>query len=354
MLAAVAIALLFTPPDTSCARDLDGAVAIVSHDYAGFASLSVPQKASLSALVDTLRVAAHTASVPHECTAVIQRYIDFFRDGHLSLSGPRAPAAAASVPKPAIARHTALTFLDDSTAFLALPDFGSARPIDSVLAAHQARLARTPNLVIDVRGNGGGSDNAFAGVMRFLYTDSIFRNGVEALASPANVAALRARFAGVAAGPRRRSADSVLTLMDRHPGEFVLMSPATYYKYDSIRAMPVRVVIISARACASSCEQFLLDAKQSRKVTVVGSQNTYGMLDYSNVRAATLPSGERRIGLPMMRIIRDRPLNNVGVAPDVVIPPRDTADAVAFAREYLRVHRQEAARDSVRRPPNDR
>jgi hypothetical protein len=95
-------------------------------------------------------------------------------------------------------------------------------------------------------------------------------------------------------------------------------------------------------------------AKQSRKVTVLAGQNTYGMLDFSNVRTASLPSGERTIGLPMMRIIRDRSLNNVGVAPDVVVPPSDTGDALAFARRYLRTHPRDAIQGSIRRPPDER
>lgn len=37
-------------------------------------------------------------------------------------------------------------------------------------------------------------------------------------------------------------------------------------------------------------------------------------------------------------VVRGQPLNNVGVAPDVRIPPSDTADALGFARRYLRDH----------------
>jgi hypothetical protein len=344
-------ALVSVASDTGCVHDLDSAMSIIGHDYAGFASLSSAQNASLAVLLDTLRVNAGRVGRPDECTELLQRYIAFFRDGHLSLSGPRRPAATNSPKSADVGRRTTLTFLDDSTALLTLPDFGSAKPIDSVLAAHPGRLATTPHLIIDIRGNGGGSDNSFASVMRLIYTDSVFRNGVEALASPGNIGALRARFASAPDGPRRRAADSVLTLMERHQGEFVLMSAATYYKYDAVIAMARDVVIISGRFCASSCEQFLLDAKQSRKVTVLVGQNTYGMLDFSNVRTAPLPSGERTIGLLMMRVIRDRSLNNIGVAPDVVIPLSDTADALGFARRYLRTHPRDASQGSVRRSP---
>jgi hypothetical protein len=48
-------------------------------------------------------------------------------------------------------------------------------------------------------------------------------------------------------------------------------------------------------------------------------------------------------------LTRDRSLNNVGVAPDVVIPPSDTADALAFARRYLRTHPRDASQGAFTR-----
>jgi hypothetical protein len=49
-----------------------------------------------------------------------------------------------------------------------------------------------------------------------------------------------------------------------------------------------------------SCEQFLLMAQQSRKVTIYG-EPTAGILDFGNVRSATMPGGTLRLFYPTTR-----------------------------------------------------
>jgi hypothetical protein len=89
-------------------------------------------------------------------------------------------------------------------------------------------------------------------------------------------------------------------------------------------------------AAACACEQLVLDARQSRKVLVLGTTNTGGMLDYGNARAVSLPSGERRLYVPFTRSHRlpAMPLDLTGLAPTVRIPP-DVRDAVDYARKLL-------------------
>jgi C-terminal processing protease CtpA/Prc len=108
-------------------------------------------------------------------------------------------------------------------------------------------------------------------------------------------------------------------------------------RLDTVYAMPRRVAVLVAGLCASSCEQFVLDARQSRKVTVIGKQNTAGMVDYGNTRREVLPSGVRQIFMPTSRSRRlpDRPMDYKGVAPDVIVP-REEPDVVAVAIRYIK------------------
>jgi hypothetical protein len=57
-------------------------------------------------------------------------------------------------------RDTYLNQLDKNTLYFRIPSFGSnyKKAIDSVLVANKELLSRTPNLIIDIRNNGGGSD----------------------------------------------------------------------------------------------------------------------------------------------------------------------------------------------------
>src|SRR5258705_1608903 len=83
--------------------------------------------------------------------------------------------------------------------------------------------------------------------------------------------------------------------------------------------MPRRVALLVDHHCASSCEELVFEARQSRKVTVLGSENTAGVDDYGNVRSLWLP-GWRRMRVPTSRERRER-VDPGGVAPARGGPP---------------------------------
>ena len=98
------------------------------------------------------------------------------------------------------------------------------------------------------------------------------------------------------------------------------------------------------RRCASAAEEFILLARQSRKVTLFGS-NFAGCLDYSNLREIELSSGDYFLRLPVSRSRRlpDRPVDLAGIEPDVRIPDSES-DPLGFAHEHL--IRMDRRRDS--------
>jgi len=103
-----------------------------------------------------------------------------------------------------------------------------------------------------------------------------------------------------------------------HPmmGHDEIVQNDTIYKY------PRRVGIIINDGNASSAEQFLLEARESSKTILFGNCNTAGVLDYSNAVEENLPSGRYSLTYPMTRSRRlpDHPIDNIGIAPDVIIP----------------------------------
>jgi hypothetical protein len=85
---------------------------------------------------------------------------------------------------------------------------------------------------------------------------------------------------------------------------------------------PRRIAVLIDHSCGSSCEEFVLLARQSFKVKTFG-RPTYGALDYSNLRPHDLPSGKRRLFYATSRSLR-LPLFAVdpaGIAPDQFLPP---------------------------------
>ena len=95
---------------------------------------------------------------------------------------------------------------------------------------------------------------------------------------------------------------------------------------------PRRIGILIDRPCGSSCEQFLLEARQSFKVKLYG-RPTAGALDYSNLRPHTLPSGQRVLWYATSRSLRlpTFPIDAGGVQPDEYLPP--PADGAAYDAE---------------------
>ncbi|MBW3569958.1 MAG: S41 family peptidase [Gemmatimonadetes bacterium] len=332
--------------DPGCAVDWDSTYTIVSRDYAGFAGKTAgPERAAaFAAVTDRVRAELRSAADAEACTAALQRWIAFFGDRHLQLWQPGAPAPQPAGPAPAPAQEPRLSvaFLDDSTALLTLPDFGQRwkGAIDSLVAAHRERLLATPYLVIDVRGNGGGWTASYASVLPLLYTDPIHVDGIEGWASEGNVAEAR-RMVESPDTPEQLKAQirPMLGLLEANRGRFVRFAGDDTVTFDTVHPLPRAVAIVADRRCASTCEQFLLDARQSRKVTVFASENTRGMLDYGNLRTVRLPSGARRLAVPTTRSLRlpENPMDLVGIAPGVRIPPGET-DPVRFAARHLRSH----------------
>jgi hypothetical protein len=330
----------------ACFTDFEALEAKVRGDYSGFQDkVTGPgREAELDAFTERVRAEVRAAADAAACTAALRRWVGFFRDRHLAVSETR-PRPAAGEGKtegapPADEGLPTLRFYDDGTAVLRLPEFGnsSKAPIDKLMADNRARLLSTPYLVIDVRGNGGGWTAAYDAVLPLLYTDPVFRDGMDVWASPGNIASARAMAASEKAPAAiREQARALLARMEQSPGRFVTMVEDGELRLDAVLPLPRAVAVLVDGRCASTCEQFLLDARQSRKVKVFGERSTRGLLDYGNALTTPLPSGERRMHVPTTRSRRlpAIPLDLAGIMPDVRLR-KDEPDPVAFARRYLK------------------
>jgi hypothetical protein len=87
--------------------------------------------------------------------------------------------------------NTFFKLLNDSTCYLRIKTFNAtnARNIDSVINANKTSLQSKPKLIIDLRGNGGGSDRSMSYLKPILYTAPVKNIGVDMLSTPENIAA---------------------------------------------------------------------------------------------------------------------------------------------------------------------
>ena len=215
-----------------------------------------------------------------------------------------------------------------------VPTFNDPHGIDSLFAAEGARIRGAERLVIDVRGNGGGSDYNYRELTPLLATGPVRAVGMMALATDANIAANDAMAHDTTYPDAQRRGLAWLTdQMRKHRGAWAVLGDDE--RTDPARARPVAVAVLVDRGCASSCEQFLLAARQSRKVTLYGDRSG-GVLDYGNVRSEPMPGGTLILNRPITRTKRlpANPVDNIGIAPDVRVPA-DEVLPVAWVLRHM-------------------
>ena len=229
----------------------------------------------------------------------------------------------------------------DQTVLLVIRSFneGYRQLIDSLLTANHALLTSSPNLIIDVRGNGGGSDYSFYPLLKYLYTHPYQRVTSQTLCTPDNIDRYR-RLAGmdVFTKEERESFVKRAADMERHKGSFWSSSPV-YIDAEPQTAFsfPKKVAVIVDGGCASTTEQFLLDGVGNSNKTKIYGVPTAGVLDYANMDNCAIPNTGMNIGYATSRSRRvdlGKGIDNVGVQPHVPIG-KEVADWVQFVQQDL-------------------
>jgi hypothetical protein len=247
-------------------------------------------------------------------------------------------------------------YLSDSTFYLRIVDFYSDMGNEYVIQ-HWDEIMKRPNLIIDIRNNGGGQDNYYQELAKIIYTKPYESKDVEWYASKGNIkyfedAMKKGEIRNGEEG--MKWTQTLVDAMKKNVGDFVTHpysgNDNTTVKRDTVYNIPRNVGIIINEGNASSAEQFLLTSKESDKVILFGNCNTAGVLDYSNLTPNPLPSDNYQLLCPMTRSKRlpENPIDNIGIAPNVIIPFPATEqlyykldDWVYFVQNYLELLNQE-------------
>ena len=214
--------------------------------------------------------------------------------------------------------------INASTLLLRIPSFDGSQKkvIDSVILANKSKILKTENLIIDLRNNGGGSDNSFDEIIPFLYTNPIRVVGVEMLSTKLNNQRMldfinKPEF-GLGAEGKKWAKASYDTL-EKHLGSFVNLDTTkiSIQKLDTVYTYPKNVGIIIHKGNGSTTEQFLLAAKQSKKVKLFGT-TTFGVLDISNMNFVKSPCNEFELGYSLSKSFRipNMTIDSKGIQPD--------------------------------------
>jgi hypothetical protein len=227
--------------------------------------------------------------------------------------------------------------LEPGAVLVQIPTFNDPAAIDSLFAAEGDLIRGADRLIVDVRGNGGGSDFNFRMLTPLVYTAPITLVGSMVLVTEANNRANEALIADTTWPAEQRR--QMQTTLDR-----VKAGGQRWFVYED-RVLteerpldrPSKVAVIVDRGCASSCEQFLFVARQSAKTRIYGS-NSAGILDYGNVRRADMPGSTLTLWHPTTRTRRidlGQGIDGVGLEPHERIPD-DVIDQIGWVLERMR------------------
>lgn len=236
--------------------------------------------------------------------------------------------------------------LTDKTTLMTLPsfDYPFVEIINDLVTNNRSLLEDSENLIIDIRGNSGGTDNAYQILLPYLMTNPIRNMGVEYLASRTLAEGLKGYIKTVhEQKDKQGEIDTVkrwIELFEQNMGKFVNVNDSTFsiQKVSFSKKSPGNVVILTDKRVGSAAESFVMKAKQSKKVKIVGTV-TSGGLDYAAARMFDFGCPEYLLQLPTYRSLRlpDYPIDNIGIQPDIYLD-KSVKDWLQFALEYLEQH----------------
>ncbi|TDO20902.1 S41 family peptidase [Pedobacter duraquae] len=233
--------------------------------------------------------------------------------------------------------------LSSQTTLIVLPsfDYPFVDVIKDMVASNRALLEGSKNLIIDIRGNSGGTDNAYDLLLPYIGTNPIRNMGVEYLATQTLVNGLETYVKTVRNDKNKQGEiDTVrqwIGLYEKNMGKFVNLKESSFSIQQVIpnSRSPIAVVILTDKRVGSSAENFVMKAKQSKKVKILGTV-TSGGLDYAAARMFNFGCPEYLLQLPTYRSLRlpDYPIDNIGMQPDIFLD-KSVSDWIKFALDYL-------------------
>lgn len=233
--------------------------------------------------------------------------------------------------------------LTQKTSLLTIPsfDYPFVDIINNLVADNINLMENSENLIIDIRGNSGGTDNAYQKLLPYIMTNPIRMVGVEYLATQTLIDGLEKYIKTVKDKEEKQNEIEMLrrwiNLFEKNKGKFVNVSdePVAVQTVDLAAKSPKNIVILTDKRVGSSAENFVMKTKQSKKVKVLGTV-TSGGLDYASARMFDFGCPEYLLQLPTWRSLRlpDFPVDNIGLQPDIYMD-RFVEDWVQYAVDYL-------------------
>ena len=298
------------------ADDLDFAIHEVEYNYAGFPLLTEEELANYeimkAAVRDSVDAGVYTPfdGVGHYLAWFQQRHLRTCWDAHNHLW--KRPTDYSSIfpydPQAVSCK------VDDDTYLIRFPSC-MGDPDDKWIkqSVKDYKASGCKFLILDIRGNGGGADYHYLPYLELLYDTPATLDGLDFFYTKNNLRRI---------GKMSWVWWFRLSLFKDKSKERVMWPfiEQRDIEYSSISTLPVAAALIIDNHVASSGEAMVLEIQaSSKRTTVYGQENTYGLLDISNCTEVELPYSKHFILIPVTVSHRlpDRGIDKTGIAPDV-------------------------------------
>ncbi len=234
--------------------------------------------------------------------------------------------------------------LTKKTAILKLSNFSYPflDAIEKLIDKNQNLLQNSENLIIDLRGNSGGTTDAFQKILPYILTNPVRYVGSEHLSTQSFINGMKKYRSTLTDNDKNQKQiediENKLKILEANPGKYVNFS-GSIVATDTIKLeskSPKQIIFLTDNKIGSAAESFLLIAKQSKKVKLMGIP-TSGVLDYANVfEFDDFICNNYQLYLPTYRSFRlpDYPIDNIGIQPDIYLD-KTIENWEEFAVQYL-------------------
>ncbi|GHV25281.1 hypothetical protein FACS1894176_03390 [Bacteroidia bacterium] len=348
------IATTSNAQDCNCEGNFEWVKKTFEENDAGFQYiLDIKGRSAYDVHNAMLREKIKSAQTSSECTKFLKEWLTFFRSGHIDIQSINQDAENSQQGnneqvnnreqdwwKPSVKE------LDSTTLLFRIPSFSDTKIlIDSVILANKDKILRTKNLIIDVRDNSGGSTDCLDEIFPFLYTNPIRIHYRELLSTKLNNQRLLDVANGTFHGLNfsddiKKWAQNTYDELEAHLEEFVDMSGSMEpekIELDTVYAYPQNVGIIINGVCASTTEDFVFMAKQSKKVKLFGT-TTFGAIDIGDMNFVESPCKDYQLGYAVAKSKRvpEMIIDEKGIQPDFFLDKTIPHDQwIDFVKEIL-------------------
>ena len=305
-------------------EDYDFAVKYIEDNYSGF-SFWVTDSTRSNYEMTKSRLRGEVERGERPGWDAVAAYTGWFSDFHMTLyvtidsitpytyfhreSNNYAELMEVYNPQPVACEVTDKTFL------IRYPSCGVYPDEEWILnSIKQFKKSHCKNLIIDVRGNGGGSDNMYDPYLHLLYDHrGGFYKTIEIRNTPQNMEYIRLH------GWHPK----IQLMASKHPELEYLTYPKSEIFFKKKDKAVKKAALIIDNSVASSAENLVRDISRcSNRTVVYGRDNTLGCNDFGNLSDVQLPNCRLWLNVPISRTVGlpENSIDKNGIAPDVRIP----------------------------------